>query len=252
MIIYYSATGNCKYVAKKIADKTRDIAVSMIGHDDSIYLKKGESLGIVVPVHFWGLPTFVTEFLSETDIKSEDENPYIFLIATFGSSPGYCCGYLADLIESKSFGVSAKFSILMVDTWTPVFNLSNEDKINKKTLKSDKQIGDVISKIERKEPGDFVKRKLPKFVCDIFRKITTSYRKTSHLNVDDKCIGCGLCRKSCPVKAIDLQMKKPVWIKNECVMCLRCLHLCPNFAIQYDNKTQNHGQYLNPHISSLD
>lgn len=54
MIIYYSATGNCKYVAKKIADKTRDIAVSMIGHDDSIYLKKGESLGIVVPVHFWG------------------------------------------------------------------------------------------------------------------------------------------------------------------------------------------------------
>ena len=29
-----------------------------------------------------------------------------------------------------------------------------------------------------------------------------------------------LCRKSCPVKAIDLQMKKPVWVKNECVMCL--------------------------------
>lgn len=85
-----------------------------------------------------------------TDIKSEDKNPYIFLIATFGSSPGYCCGYLADLIESKGFNVSAKFSILMVDTWTPVFNLSNEDKINKKTLKSDKQIGDVISKIERK------------------------------------------------------------------------------------------------------
>lgn len=85
-----------------------------------------------------------------TDIKSEDKNPYIFLIATFGSSPGYCCGYLADLIESKGFNVSAKFSILMVDTWTPVFNLSNEDKINKKTLKSDKQIGDIISKIERK------------------------------------------------------------------------------------------------------
>ncbi len=171
MIIYYSATGNCKYVANEIADKTRDIAVSMIGHDYSIYLKKGESLGIVVPVHFWGLPTFVTEFLSGTDIKSEDENPYIFLIATFGSSPGYCCGYLADLIESKGFGVSAKFSILMVDTWTPVFNLSNEDKINKKTLKSDKQIGDVISKIERKEPGDFVKRNCPSLSVIFLEKL---------------------------------------------------------------------------------
>lgn len=88
MIIYYSATGNCKYVAKKIADKTRDIAVSMIGHDYSIYLKKGESLGIVVPVHFWGLPAFVTEFLSGTDIKSEDENPYIFFNCYFRIKSG--------------------------------------------------------------------------------------------------------------------------------------------------------------------
>ncbi|MEI3146320.1 MAG: hypothetical protein V8S94_07400 [Methanobrevibacter smithii] len=62
---------------------------------------------------------------------------------------------MPNLIESEGFGVSAKFSILMVDTWTPVFNLWNEDKINKKTLKSDKQIGDVISEIERKEAGRF-------------------------------------------------------------------------------------------------
>ena len=83
MIIYYSATGNCKYVANRIASKTRDIAKSMIGYNDSVYLEKDESLGIVVPVHFWGLPAFVTEFLSGTDIKSEDENPYIFFNCYF-------------------------------------------------------------------------------------------------------------------------------------------------------------------------
>ncbi|WP_250416320.1 EFR1 family ferrodoxin [Methanobrevibacter sp. TLL-48-HuF1] len=72
------------------------------------------------------------------------------------------------------------------------------------------------------------------------------------MHIDEKCIGWGLCKNNCPADAIELQMKKPVWIKNECVMCLRCLHLCPNFAIQYDNRTKNHGQYLNPHIDSLD
>lgn len=62
MILYYSATGNCKYVANRIASKTRDIAKSMIGYNDSVYLEKDESLGIVVPVHFWGLPHLLKGF----------------------------------------------------------------------------------------------------------------------------------------------------------------------------------------------
>ena len=71
----------------------------------------------------------------------------------------------------------------MVDTWTQVFNLSDKDKINKQTLNSDRLIEDVISKIASKNQGDFVKRKLPKFVCDIFRKISKSSRKNGHLQL---------------------------------------------------------------------
>ena len=39
---------------------------------------------------------------------------------------------------------------------------------------------------------------------------------------------------------------RPVWVKEKCVMCLGCLHRCPRFAIQYENRTQKHGQYTNP------
>ena len=48
MIIYYSATETANMLQRKIADKTRDIAKSMIGYNDSVYLEKGESfLGIL-------------------------------------------------------------------------------------------------------------------------------------------------------------------------------------------------------------
>ena len=38
--------------------------------------------------------------------------------------------------------------------------------------------------------------------------------------------------------------KTPVWTAERCALCLGCLHRCPKFVINYNNKTQSHGQYL--------
>ena len=73
-------------------------------------------------------------------------------------------------------------------------------------------------------------------------------RCTANLHVEDSCIGCGLCGKKCPVQAIEMRNKRPVWVKEKCAMCLGCLHRCPKFAIQYGRKTKTHGQYTNPHV----
>ena len=78
-------------------------------------------------------------------------------------------------------------------------------------------------------------------------KLYLKARRTSNFYVEGSCVGCGLCAKQCPVKAIEIQSGKPVWIKEHCTLCLRCLHLCPKFSIQYgDSKTKQHGQYHHP------
>ena len=74
----------------------------------------------------------------------------------------------------------------------------------------------------------------------------TEAGKTSHLHVSDDCTGCSLCEKNCPVDAIEMEDGKPVWVIEKCAMCLGCLHRCPKFAIQYDNRTKKHGQYQHP------
>lgn len=70
--------------------------------------------------------------------------------------------------------------------------------------------------------------------------------KTSHLTLDDTCISCGLCARGCPDQAIKMRDGRPVWMKERCIMCLGCLHRCPKFAIQYDGRTREHGQYRRP------
>ena len=45
-----------------------------------------------------------------------------------------------------------------------------------------------------------------------------------------------------------MKNKRPIWVKEKCVMCLGCLHRCPKFAIEYGKNTTKHGQYTNPNV----
>lgn len=73
-----------------------------------------------------------------------------------------------------------------------------------------------------------------------------SMRRTSNFTVEDTCVGCGLCARRCPVGAIEMRDKRPVWVADRCAACLGCLHHCPKFAIQYGKRTKAHGQYAHP------
>ncbi|MBS6385565.1 MAG: hypothetical protein KH394_00390 [Atopobium sp.] len=63
MILYFSATGNCKYVAERIAAEFDDTAVSIEVSNGQVNLSEDEMLGIVTPVYNWELPITTREFL---------------------------------------------------------------------------------------------------------------------------------------------------------------------------------------------
>lgn len=251
MIFYFSATGNSKYVATRIAAKTNDRLFSISDcYKNRAFLfelNAGEAVGIISPVFFLGLPTIADSFISQLRLNGA-EKPYTYFVATYGTTAGQSAAFVKQHLETKGLSLSACFCVRMPDTWTPAFDLSDSEKVRKINERAETQIDAVISHITKAERGDFIKARIPMLVAKAFLRLYEKQRETKRFIVEDSCMGCGLCAEKCPAKAIEIRTGRPVWVTDKCVLCLGCLHRCPAFSIQNGSNTKKHGQYQNPHV----
>jgi ferredoxin len=54
--------------------------------------------------------------------------------------------------------------------------------------------------------------------------------------VDDHCVACGHCTRICPTGNISIVSGHPAF-GNRCQLCMRCIHRCPEQAIQIGKNT---------------
>ena len=93
--------------------------------------------------------------------------------------------------------------------------------------------------------------KMMPFIIKLFKQVITKGWKSLVFISNEKCDGCGICKKICPVDNIDIIDNKPFW-KNLCAGCAACFHWCPKEAVQFGITDMNIKQYHNPEAKLAD
>lgn len=250
-IFYFSATGNSLKIARDIAKEMNNAVIVPIAKTEiqESVGGAGEPIGFVFPIYFNGLPRLVKRFVENLDIAP---NTYCFAIANSGGTRSNALGVLDDILISKNLHLSFADEVKILTNYIIAHPLPAKDQIGKlianATMKT-KRIAESISNRELK-PAEYKARLWSKIVNYNFL-YKDAYKWDEKFMVTEKCIGCGLCARVCPVNNIRMDHQRQSW-QHKCEKCLACLNWCPYGAIEYGTSTIGRTRYHNPNINVED
>jgi ferredoxin len=247
-IFYFSGTGNSLQIAKDLSNILENYNVINIAEYNDSDSVEYESIVLVFPVYFWGIPHIVERFIKRVNLKN---NSYVYAIANYGLWPGKALEIVRFILEMRGIHLNAGFLVKMPDNYILWYGARSFRKQSKCFQKESKKINIIAKKIALQQNNPLEKSK---FVID--RLFTypinrINRRKFSSIGnefmVNKNCQKCGQCVRRCPTK--NIVFKENELVRNNCCeLCLACIQYCPVQAINYKNKTQNRKRYVNPNI----
>ena len=113
MILYFSGTGNSKYVAKRIADALGDEILNLndrIKASDTLSVETDERLIVVTPTYAWRIPRVVCDWLRKTELRGAKRS---WFVMTCGSEIGNADKYNRELCAEKGLACMGTAQIVM-------------------------------------------------------------------------------------------------------------------------------------------
>lgn len=252
-LLYFTATGNSLYIAKSIGGEQYSIP-QMI--KEGSYEFTDEKIGIVFPLHAWGVPSYVVDFLKRARFNCD----YLFAVTTFGIYSGAVAKHLTDIGNEAGHNFSYINAIKMVDNYVPTFDMKKEvDGEAKKEI--EKHLEVIKSDIDSSKKWIIKESTMRKMTFNLMsRRAYKPFSKKTlkvhvygegieyYIYVDDTCTGCGICASVCPVDNIEVDKENgKIGLKDKCFACFSCLHNCPSKAIHIKGEV-NGKRYRNRHI----
>ncbi len=245
MVLYFSATGNTKYIAEELARILDDSALDLrekIRQKDYTPIRSEKPFVICSPVYVGEPPVFLVSYMRKTRLTG---SPYVYCIFTNGGYSGISDFIFRCLMRKKSYKGSV--DILMPNNYiaTSLIRQTETVEIERRIKEAEKKIPEIAASIRS---GDTLRTRHISFleILATLPFVPVWYRLCQGVrgfHVSNACISCGKCEKLCPLQVIRMQNGKPVWSGRSCAHCMSCIQNCPVEAIEYGKVTRGRNRY---------
>lgn len=166
-ICYFTASGNCLYVARKIGGTL--LSIPQLMKEEQIEITD-DAVGVVCPVYAVEMPMMVKEFLFRAKIHTD----YFFFIYTYGMGYAEAFAHVQQACDEKNLKLSYINAVQMVDNYLPGFEMQKQiDTLPQKDVEG--QIARVVRDIEARRETE-VKITLPvKAKMAMYQKICNAH-----------------------------------------------------------------------------
>ena len=243
----YTGTGNSLWIARELALGLKEATVEFIPNISRDFKVEADQVGIIFPVHIWGLPSHVIQFIRHLRARPDT---YFFALAVNAGQPAATLLQLKKLMSARGQSLALGFSVVLPSNYTPWGGpgpVENQQRLFSEAQRKLKAIAGTILRGEQRGVD-----KGPLWQNIVFSAIyKMSFRSVHKMDkkfwVDDKCNQCGICSKVCPPENIEMINEKPSWL-HRCEQCLACLQWCPQEAIQHGGNTVKYPRYHHPEV----
>jgi ferredoxin len=251
VIFYYSGTGNSLWSARLLAEKLGDAKLLPMKGADALAAGDAEAVGFVFPVHMWGVPGPVVQFIEKLSLRPR---VYLFALAVNAGQVSRTLVQLRGVLAERGLKLAAGFSIVLPSNYIPWGGPGPKERRNNLFRQAREKINEAGSYIvDRKswliEMGPIWQRILFTAIYKITFKQVRKMDKDFWS--DGKCNACGVCVQVCPARNIELKEGKPFW-RHNCEQCLACIQWCPQESIQFGKKTPAYERYHHPEVQLKD